>query len=242
MDIIPAIDIIDGKCVRLEKGDYSRKKVYSSDPVELARTFESWGVKRLHLIDLDGAREKKVINHKILSLITSSTNLIVDFGGGIRNDSDLRIAFENGAAMVTGGSIAVQDPDLFLKWLDNYGPDRIILGADHKNEMISVNAWSESSGSSIYEFLEKFINHGIKKIISTDINRDGMMEGPSIRTYKRILEIWPDLQLIASGGISSPDDILKLKKTGVSGVIIGKAIYENRITGKDLKPYFDWLK
>lgn len=234
IQIIPAIDIIDGKCVRLEKGDYSKKKIYSEDPLEMAMIFESWGIKRLHLVDLDGAKAKRIINAKVLNCIASGTKLVIDFGGGLRTENDLRIAFENGAAMITGGSIAIHEPDTFLNWLSVYGNDKIILGADHNNQKISMNAWSEESETGLFPFLDEFIQAGIKKIICTDIQKDGMLEGPSIDTYSEILDKWPDIDLIASGGVSNINDVLKLEKAGVTSVIIGKAIYENRISRADI--------
>jgi phosphoribosylformimino-5-aminoimidazole carboxamide ribotide isomerase len=237
MDIIPAIDIIDGKCVRLTQGDYSQIKEYSSSPLEMARIFESWGLKRLHLVDLDGAKEKKIINYKILSDITSGTNLIVDFGGGIRTENDICIAFENGASMITIGSIAVNDPQLFLKWLQDYGKEKIILGADHRNEMLSSNAWVENTRLNLFQFLGEYINLGITQVICTDIEKDGMLNGPSVDLYRRILNQWPDLHLVASGGVGSIMDIKVLSRIGISATIIGKAIYENRITKQDLMPY-----
>jgi phosphoribosylformimino-5-aminoimidazole carboxamide ribotide isomerase len=239
MDIIPAIDIIDGKCVRLVKGDYASKKVYSSEPLEVARRFESWGIKRLHLVDLDGAKEKKIVNYRILAGIASGTGLIIDFGGGIRTEADIRIAFENGASMVTGGSVALSDPQLFLQWLYDFGSEKIILGADHKNERIALNSWAEDSNIELFLFLQKYINQGVTKVICTDINKDGMLIGPSVDLYKRILQPWPDLYLVASGGVSSPEDLEELDKNGIPAVIIGKAIYENRITRKDLEPFLN---
>jgi len=232
--IIPAIDIIDGKCVRLEKGDYSKKKIYSEDPLEMAKTFESWGIQHLHLVDLDGARAKKIVNTDILNRIATRTSLIVDFGGGIRSHSDVRIAFENGASMITGGSIAIHDPSMFLKWLETYGPEKIILGADHQNEKISLNAWLEESETGLFPFLEGYIQKGITKVICTDIQKDGMLQGPSLELYKRILLKWPDLQIIASGGVSNLEDVIQLDKAGVPAVIIGKAFYENRISKAEI--------
>jgi len=234
MTIIPAIDLIDGKCVRLEKGDYSRKKVYSEDPLEMAKKFESWGIKHLHLVDLDGAKAKKIVNFKVLNNIANQTKLIVDFGGGLRSGEDLRIAFDNGASKITGGSIAVHDPKQFLNWLEVYGPEKIILGADHSNEKISLNAWQEDSSTDLFGFLESYIQKGIKQVVCTDIQRDGMLQGPSLELYKRIFEKWPDLQLIASGGVSNLKDVLELEKAGIPAVIIGKAIYENRITKSEI--------
>jgi len=234
IQIIPAIDIIDGKCVRLEKGDYSRKKIYSEDPLEMAKTFESWGIRQVHLVDLDGAKEKKLVNTHVLNLIATKTRLIIDFGGGLRSDRDIQIAFENGAAKVTGGSIAIHDKELFLKWLKVFGPEKIILGADHNNEIISLNAWLEKSTSGLFPFLEDYIQRGIKQVICTDIQKDGMLEGPSLELYKRILTKWPDLHLIASGGVSNIKDVYLLQEAGVPSVIIGKAIYENRITKEEI--------
>ena len=234
VNIIPAIDTIDGKCVRLEKGDYSKKKIYSDDPLEMALTFESWGIKRLHLVDLDGAKAKTIVNSKVLNRIASQTKLIIDFGGGIRSEKDIRIAFDNGAAMVTGGSIAIQDPEQFLSWLETFGVDKIILGADHKNEKISMNAWLEESDADLFSFLEDYIQKGVSQVICTDIQKDGMLKGPSLDLYVRILNKWPDIQLIASGGVSNSDDVLQLEKAGILSVIIGKAIYENRITKEEI--------
>lgn len=234
IQIIPAIDIIEGKCVRLEKGDYNKKKIYSEDPLEMAMIFESWGIKRLHLVDLDGAKAKRIINEKVLYRIASGTNLEIDFGGGLRTEKDLRTAFENGATMITGGSIAIHDPETFLNWLSVFGSDKIILGADHNNQKISLNAWSEDSQTGLFPFLDEFIQAGIKKIICTDIQKDGMLEGPSFETYSEILDKWPDIELIASGGVSNIDDVLKLEKVGIKSVIIGKAIYENRISRTDI--------
>jgi phosphoribosylformimino-5-aminoimidazole carboxamide ribotide isomerase len=239
MDIIPAIDIIDGKCVRLVKGDFMSKKVYSSEPLEVAKKFESWGIKRLHLVDLDGAIEKKIINHKILAGIASGTGLIVDFGGGLRTENDIRIAFENGASMITVGSIAVSDPQLFIKWLNDFGSEKIILGADYKNERVALNGWSEDSNMELFLFLQKYINEGVTKVICTDINKDGMLKGPSVDVYKRVLEKWPELYLVASGGVSTPKDLLELDEIGIPAVIIGKAIYENRITREDLQLFIN---
>jgi phosphoribosylformimino-5-aminoimidazole carboxamide ribotide isomerase len=237
IQIIPAIDIIDGKCVRLEKGDYGKKKIYSEDPLEVALLFESWGIKRLHLVDLDGAKAKRIVNTSVLNSIATKTNLIIDFGGGLRSDDDIQIAFDNGASMITGGSVAIHNPGQFLRWLDVFGCDKIILGADHKNEKISVNAWMEESNSGLFSFLEDYIQKGVKQIICTDIQKDGMLEGPSIGLYKRILAKWPDIQLIASGGISSIDDVLLLEKAGIRAVIIGKALYENRISPQEISNF-----
>jgi phosphoribosylformimino-5-aminoimidazole carboxamide ribotide isomerase len=237
IQIIPAIDIIDGKCVRLEKGDYSTKKIYSEDPLEMAKTFESWGIKHLHLVDLDGAKAKRIMNAAVLNRITTKTNLIVDFGGGIRTENDIQIAFDNGARMITGGSIAIHDPEQFLKWLEKFGNEKIILGADHKNEKISLNGWQEESESGLFPFLGEFIQKGVSQVICTDIQKDGMLQGPSLVLYKRILDKWPEIKLIASGGVSCINDIYDLEKACVPAVIIGKAIYEKRISQKEIQAF-----
>ncbi len=235
--IIPAIDIIDGKCVRLEKGDYSKKKVYSEDPLEMALMFESWGINHIHLVDLDGAKAKRIINSKVLREITSKTGLTVDFGGGVRTENDIRIAFENGAKMITGGSIAMQNPELFIGWLETYGNDKIILGADHNNGFISLNGWQEDSKTDLFDFLGDYISKGIKKVICTDIQRDGMLQGPSIELYKKILNKWPDLHVIASGGVSNISDIIELDNARIPAVIVGKAIYENKISKEEIQAF-----
>lgn len=235
--IIPAIDIIGGKCVRLEKGDYSIKKVYSDDPLQVALMFQSWGLKYLHLVDLDGAREKKIVNFDVLRKIAGGTNLIIDFGGGIRSEQDIQIAFDNGASMITGGSIAVQNRELFLHWLEEYGSERIILGADHNNGKISTNGWNEESEKKLFPFIENFISEGITQVICTDIQKDGMLQGPSTELYSEIMLKWPGIQLIASGGISNIDDIALLDRAGIPGVIVGKAFYENRIGQNEISKY-----
>ena len=239
MEIIPAIDIIDGKCVRLTQGAYSSKKVYNDNPLEVAKMFEGWGIKRLHLVDLDGARTSHIVNYPILNKISSSTSLIIDFGGGLKTNEDLKIAFENGASMITGGSIAVKDPDVFLSWLEQYGPDKVILGADHRKRKISVSGWSDDSQIELFDFISKYTGNGITKVISTDIEKDGMLKGPSFKTYQEILQNFPDLYLIASGGIAQVSDLLELKKIGLKGVILGKAIYEGNISEKDLIPFIN---
>ncbi len=233
-EIIPAIDILGGKCVRLSQGDYARQTVYSGDPLEVAKMFEDAGIRRLHLVDLDGAREKHIVNYKVLERIASKTGLVIDFGGGLKSDADLRIAFECGAAMVTGGSIAVKDPGTFLQWLGTYGPGKIILGADSRKGKIAVNGWQEESPSEIIPFIRNNVDTGIRQVIATDIERDGMLEGPAFDLYEEIMSEFPELHLIASGGISSMDDIIKLAEKGVPGVITGKAIYEGKITLNDL--------
>lgn len=237
IELIPAIDIIDGKCVRLSQGDYDSKKVYNENPVEVAKEFEAHGIRRLHVVDLDGAASHHVVNHRTLERIAGQTSLVVDFGGGVKSDEDLRIAFESGAQMVTGGSIAVKDLALFTRWIEAYGGDRIILGADVKERKIAVNGWKDESTCELFPFLEEYIHRGIKKVICTDISCDGMLQGPSIILYKEILKKHPDLGLIASGGVSSIDDIEKLQESGVPAVIFGKALYEGRIRLKDLYPF-----
>lgn len=237
IELIPAIDIIDGKCVRLSQGDYDSKKVYNENPVEVAKEFEAHGIRRLHVVDLDGAASHHVVNYRTLERIAGQTSLVIDFGGGVKSDEDLRIAFESGAQMVTGGSIAVHDPALFTRWIDTYGGDRIILGADVKEHKIAVNGWKDESACELFPFLEEYIYKGIKKVICTDISCDGMLQGPSVSLYKEILEKHPGLGLIASGGVSSIDDIEKLQESGVPAVIFGKALYEGRIRLKDLYPF-----
>jgi phosphoribosylformimino-5-aminoimidazole carboxamide ribotide isomerase len=237
IEIIPAIDIIGGKCVRLSQGDYDRKTVYNENPLEVARMFEDAGIKRLHLVDLDGAKAKHIVNFKVLEQIASKTALIIDFGGGLKSDKDLKIAFESGAAMVTGGSIAVKEPDTFLKWLEKFGSEKIILGADAKEGKIAVNGWQESTELSVIDFITDFHKKGISKVISTDISRDGMLSGPAFDLYAEILEALPAVEIIASGGIASMDEIYKLAEMGVPGVITGKAIYEGRIPLDEIEKY-----
>ena len=252
MRIIPAIYIIDGKCVRLSKGDYSTKKIYNEDPLEVARSFEDHGVKYLHLVDLDGAKARKVVNHGILEKIASRTNLQIDFGGGLSSEEDLDIAFNSGATQVTGGSIAVKAPQKFLDWLRRFGPEKIILGADAKDETIAVSGWEEASEQKLIPFIEQYMKKGVRYVICTDIGRDGMLQGPAFDLYRRILdktsvtrtsvtmsgvmdEKVAGISLIASGGISTADDLPRLKALGCEGAILGKAIYENRIDLKDLE-------
>lgn len=235
--IIPAIDLIDAKCVRLSQGDYNQKTVYNENPLEVAKMFEDAGIKRLHLVDLDGAKAKHIVNHKVLETIASKTNLVIDFGGGLKSDKDLRIAFESGATMVTGGSIAVKDRETFLHWIETYGAEKIILGADAKDKMIAVSGWQEVSELPILDFIESYTSKGIQKVISTDIARDGMLTGPSIDLYKEIMAQFPTLELIASGGIATMKDIYELDEMGVPGVITGKAIYENRISLEEIEAF-----
>ena len=233
MRIIPAIDIIDGKCVRLTKGDYSTKKVYNEDPLEIAKEFEGNGIQYLHLVDLDGARSGKIINHKVLSEIASKTSLTIDFGGGLKSDSDLKIAFDSGATQITGGSIAVKDRDTFINWLDQFGAERIILGADYKDRMIATNGWEEGSELDVLDFIQGYEARGVRSVISTDIAKDGMLQGPSLELYKEILEK-TNVELIASGGVSNMQDLYDLKELGCNGAIVGKAIYEGNISLKEL--------
>lgn len=237
MRIIPAIDIIEGKCVRLSKGDYNTKKIYNENPLEVAKSFEAHGIEYLHLVDLDGAKSKHIVNHKILDEIASKTDLKVDFGGGLKTDQDLQIAFESGANQITGGSIAVKDRELFQTWLQKYGNEKIILGADAKDRKIAVSGWLEDSDKEIIPFIQNFEKAGIKYVICTDISKDGMLEGPSFELYHEILSETENIKLIASGGISEFDELPKLAELGCEGVIIGKAIYENRISLKQLEKY-----
>lgn len=234
IELIPAIDIIDGKCVRLSQGDYNTKKVYGENPADMAKRFEDCGIKRLHVVDLDGAKAAHIVNYKTLESITSQTNLIVDFGGGLKTDEDLRIAFESGASMVTGGSIAVKNPTVFEGWIKKYGANKIILGADVKDKKIAVTGWLEDTELQLSDFLRDYTAKGITKVICTDIAKDGMLKGPSIELYKEILAAHPTLHLIASGGVSSMADIHALDEAGVPAVIFGKAIYEGKITFKEL--------
>jgi phosphoribosylformimino-5-aminoimidazole carboxamide ribotide isomerase len=233
MKIIPAIDIIDGKCVRLQKGDYQKMTIYNEDPLEVARMFEDHGIKYLHVVDLDGARSKGLVNHRILEQISSKTNLLVDFGGGLKSDDDVRIAFESGACQVTGGSVALKDRRLFLSWLERYGASRIILGADCKNRKIASNGWLEGSKVDVLDFIESYEAEGVRQVVCTDIEKDGMLKGPSMGLYKEILAA-TKVELIASGGISVLEDLVSLKSAGCSGAIVGKAIYEGRISLKEL--------
>lgn len=235
IELIPAIDIIDGKCVRLSQGDYDSKKVYNENPVEVAKEMEVHGIRRLHVVDLDGAASHHVVNYGVLNRIATQTSLVIDFGGGVKSDEDLKIAFENGAQMVTGGSIAVKNPELFSRWLETYGSEKIILGADVKDRKIAVNGWKDESACELFPFLKDYIEKGVRKVICTDISCDGMLQGPSVRLYQEMLEQHPDLYLIASGGVSSMDDIHTLAAAGVPAVIFGKALYEGHISLKELE-------
>ena len=234
IEIIPAIDLIDGKCVRLSQGDYNQKIIYNENPLEVAKMFADAGIRRLHLVDLDGAKAHQIVNHKVLERITSGTNLIVDFGGGLKSDEDLRIAFECGASMVTGGSIAVKNPDVFSSWISKFGSDKIILGADVKDEKIAVGGWIETTELELMPFINNYLQQGINKVICTDISKDGMLQGPAIELYKKMLAVNPDMYLIASGGVSSLRDIELLHESAIPAVITGKAIYEGRITLKEI--------
>jgi len=237
MHIIPAIDIIDGKCVRLTQGDYERKKVYNEDPLEVAKAFEDHGIQRLHVVDLDGAKAKHIINYKALERIATHTNLWIDFGGGLKSDADVRIAFESGARQITGGTIAVKNPDVFQSWLDNYGSEKIILGADVKNGSIAVSGWQEESGLKLHDFLNDYQEKGVRYTICTDVAKDGLLQGPSTDLYKEILETFPDLQLIASGGVTTLNDLEQLRNIGCFGAIVGKAIYEGNIQLHELQQF-----
>jgi phosphoribosylformimino-5-aminoimidazole carboxamide ribotide isomerase len=237
MRIIPAIDIIDGKCVRLSQGDYNSKKIYNENPLEVAKQFEDHGIQYLHLVDLDGAKSKHIVNYKVLEQIASGTGLQVDFGGGLKSDKDLEIAFNSGASQVTGGSIAVKDRDVFLSWLEKYGSEKIILGADAKDEKVAVSGWLEESEEDLIPFIQKYFENGIQYVICTDIAKDGMLQGPSFGLYQKILQEIPGIKLIASGGISQFEDLPKLQEIGCEGAILGKAIYENRISLKQLEEF-----
>ena len=229
IELIPAIDIIDGQCVRLTKGDYDQKTVYRDSPAEVAKEFEQLGFKRLHVVDLDGAKSKHIVNAGVLLRISTETHLTVDFGGGIKTDEDIEKAFEAGAAMVTVGSIAVTQPELFVGWLKKYGADRMILGADVRNGKISINGWKEDSTEDLLPFLRKYIDAGVKTVLCTEISKDGTLAGPATELYQQVMAAYPQLHLIASGGVSSIDDIKALDKAGIPAVVFGKAIYEGRI-------------
>jgi phosphoribosylformimino-5-aminoimidazole carboxamide ribotide isomerase len=234
MNLIPAIDLIDGKCVRLTQGDYARKKVYSEDPLEVARTIEEAGLRHLHLVDLDGARARRIVNWKVLERIAAHTGLWIDFGGGMKSDDDLRIALECGARQITGGTVAVKAPHLFLRWLDAYGPETIILGADARRGKIALSGWQEESELDLMDFLADYWAKGVQHVISTDIGKDGKLEGPALAMYRAIREHLPELKLIASGGITTRDDLDELRTIGCHGAIIGKALYEGRLSLPEL--------
>ena len=234
IELIPAIDIIEGKCVRLTQGDYSTRKVYNEDPLEVAKMLEDNGIRRLHVVDLDGAREGRIINYRTLDRIASRTSLIIDFGGGLKGESDVEIAFESGAQMITGGSIAVREPETFGAWIDKFGSERILLGADAKDRKIAIGGWKETTDVELIPFIEGYYKKGITKVVCTDIARDGMLQGPSVELYKGIREAIPTLYIIASGGVSSVADIERLDEAGIPAVIFGKALYEGRIQLRDL--------
>lgn len=232
MKIIPAIDLIDGKCVRLTKGDYSTKKIYNENPVEVAKSFEAAGIKYVHLVDLDGAKASKIVNYPVLEKIARETNLIIDFGGGLKSDEDLKIAFESGATKITGGSVAIKNPNIFSSWIEQYG-DKIILGADCLNRKIATQGWTELADLDVIDFIKTHQEKGISEVICTDISKDGMLEGPSLALYAEIMQR-TNIELIASGGVASLGDLLLLREIGCSGAIVGKAIYEGRISLKQL--------
>jgi phosphoribosylformimino-5-aminoimidazole carboxamide ribotide isomerase len=234
MTIIPAIDIIDGKCVRLTQGDYAQKKVYNENPLEVAQAFADAGLQRLHLVDLDGAKAGTVQNWKVMETIASHTNLIIDFGGGIKTVNDLDIVFNSGAALATIGSMAVKNENVFVEWIKKYGADKFLLGADVKDEKIAVSGWLETTDIDVYDFVQKYILHGVQQIFCTDVSKDGKLEGPSIALYKNIIQKFPSLDFIASGGVSSMNDLFELKEIGCSAVIIGKAIYEEKISLEEI--------
>ncbi len=237
MKIIPAIDIIDGKCVRLTKGDYNQKKEYNNDPLEVARQFEDAGIQYLHLVDLDGAKARKIINRDVLEKIANGTSLHIDFGGGIQSNEDIRIAFESGAKQITGGSVAVKNQSLFKEWIDQYGPEKIILGADVLNKKVATGGWMEVSDLDVFGFIQEYLELGITRVICTDISKDGVLQGPSHDLYKELLAKFTKLELVASGGVSCIDDLRELQKNGLDAAIVGKAIYENRISLKELSEF-----
>ena len=237
MRIIPAIDLIDGKCVRLTKGDYSTQKTYNEHPLEVAKAFEAHGIQYLHLVDLDGAKSKHIVNHRVLEEIATKTNLKIDFGGGLKSDEDLKIAFDCGAKQITGGSIAVKEPNVFEQWISKYGKNKIILGADVQGNRIATNGWMETSEHRLVDFISAYKSKGIEYVICTDISKDGMLSGPSFEVYQNLLKQHPEIKLIASGGISTFEELPKLADLGCEGTIIGKAIYENRISLKELENF-----
>lgn len=239
MHIIPAIDIIEGKCVRLTQGDYERKKIYNEDPLEVAKMIEDAGLHRLHVVDLDGARSGHIVNQAVLERITRSTNLWVDFGGGLKSDEDVRIAFESGARQITGGTIAVKQPEVFRKWLETYGPERIILGADVRDGHIAVSGWQERSDRMLLPFLEEYVGAGVRTTICTDVSKDGLLEGSALPIYREIRANFPDLELIASGGVTTMEELAQLAQIGCYGAIIGKAIYEGHLSLADLVAFVD---
>lgn len=234
IELIPAIDIIDGKCVRLTKGDYAQKKIYGDDPVAVAKEFERTGFKRLHIVDLDGAKSRHVVNVDVLQRIASETRLVIDFGGGIKSHEDIETAFKHGASLVTIGSVAVTHPDLFVEWMETYGAERIVLGADVRNRKVSINGWKEDSDYDLLRFLQFYVEHGIRNVLCTEISRDGTLSGPAIELYREIMAAYPTLHLIASGGVSSNEDIRQLDNAGIPAVVFGKAFYEGKINVEEL--------
>jgi phosphoribosylformimino-5-aminoimidazole carboxamide ribotide isomerase len=237
IELIPAIDIINGQCVRLTKGNYNQKTIYRDSPVEVAKEFEEIGFRRLHMVDLDGAKSKHIVNSQVLRHVTERTHLTVDFGGGIKTDEDIKKAFDSGASMVTVGSIAVTNPELFMGWLEKYGADRMILGADVRDRKISINGWKEDSTEDLLPFLRKYIDAGVKNVLCTDISKDGTLTGPAVNLYQEVMSAYPQLHLIASGGVSNIDDIKALEAAGIPAVVFGKAIYEGKI---NLNELWDW--
>jgi len=237
MEIIPAIDIIDGKCVRLTQGDYSQQTIYNENPLEVALQFEDAGLKRLHLVDLDGAKAGTVKNWKVLEQLTAKTSLVIDFGGGIKKEEDLTVVFNSGAAYATIGSLAVKQETVFVEWLKKYGAAKFLLGADVKEEKIAVAGWLETTDIWIYDFIAQYMAHGIQQVFCTDVSKDGKLEGPSLHLYQQILAKFPSLHFIASGGVSNMHDLEALRETGCTGAIVGKAIYENRISLKELSKF-----
>lgn len=234
IELIPAIDIIDGKCVRLTKGDYDQKKVYNENPVKVAQHFENLGFKRLHVVDLDGAKSKHIVNDGVLRAITAATSLVVDFGGGIKTEEDIEKAFDAGAAMVTVGSIAVTNPQLFLNWIEQYGAEKLILGADVRNGKISINGWKEDSSEDLLPFIKQYTDKGVRNVLCTEISKDGTLQGPAIELYQQIMKAYPDMHLIASGGVSCNDDIRALETADIPAVVFGKAFYEGKIKVEEL--------
>lgn len=237
IEIIPAIDLIEGKCVRLVQGDFEQKTKYNDNPLEVAKAFEDAGIKRLHMVDLDGARQKKIINHKVLEQVATHTKLHIDFGGGLQSDEDVEIAFQSGAKQITGGSIAVKNPELLNRWITKYGEEKIILGADVRHNMIAVSGWQEVSQISVFDLVSDYQEKGIKYVLSTDVSKDGLLQGPSFKLYEDLKRNFPDLKIIASGGLSSIEEIDQLNEMGMHGVIIGKAYYEGRIKLSELKRF-----
>jgi phosphoribosylformimino-5-aminoimidazole carboxamide ribotide isomerase len=234
MEIIPAIDIIDGKCVRLTQGDYTQKKIYNEHPLEVAQAFEDAGLRRLHLVDLDGARAGAVKNWKVLETLAGRTGLVIDFGGGIKTEADVDIVFNSGATLAAVGSVAVKDGPLFVSWLESYGADRFFLGADVRGEKIAVSGWLETTDKWVYDFIQEYVEKGVRQVFCTDVSKDGLLQGPALDLYRSIMEKFPELRFVASGGVSGMDDIFRLEEVGCRGVIIGKAIYEGRILLNEL--------